>query len=152
MIDAMDHFAILNLIHRYCLLIDSADWDALGVLFEHADVHYAQSGETISRDPARIAETHRRFVRLYPESGTPLTRHVSSNAIIEGDTADTARATSYITVFQAAPGVPLQPIACAQYQDRFARVAGGWRFTERRVDVGLTGDLSAHLLLPIDAA
>ena len=49
-------------------------------------------------------------------------------------------------VFQAAPGLPLQPIITGSYLDRFEKVDGQWRFSERRELVGQTGDLSAHLL------
>jgi hypothetical protein len=46
----------------------------------------------------------------------------------------------------SAPGLPLQPIITGSYRDRFEKVDGAWRFSERRELVGETGDLSAHLL------
>jgi hypothetical protein len=61
------------------------------------------------------------------------------------DQAGTATARSYVTVFQARPGLTLQPIMSGRYHDRFQRRDGCWRFTERRVLIDLTGDLTGHL-------
>ena len=47
---------------------------------------------------------------------------------------------------QATEALPLQPIIGGRYFDRFAKVDGVWRFTERRMEMELFGNLSAHLL------
>ncbi len=94
---------------------------------------------------------HDRTIRY--EDGTPRTHHVTTNFIITTDdrtesatTTTTATARSYVTVFQAVPGLlPLQPIAAGRYRDRFACHDGRWRFAERHVDIHLTGDVSHHL-------
>ena len=84
-------------------------------------------------------------VILY-EDGTPRTHHVTTNIAVEVDEmARTAAARSYVTVFQALPDLPLQPVAAGRYSDRFERRAGQWRFVERRVRIHLVGDLSRHL-------
>jgi hypothetical protein len=77
--------------------------------------------------------------------GTPCTRHVISNVImeIEGD-AMAARAEAYYTVFQALPDFPLQPIACGRYRDTFVRRDDRWIYKEKIVRTGLMGDLSRH--------
>jgi hypothetical protein len=148
-ITADDRVAITALIHRYCWLIDSGDFDALGQLFAHADVHYRGGAEVVRHDPDAFAALQRRFVRIYPETGTPRTRHACTNIVITAEATDLANAVSAVSVIQAAPGLPLQIIICASYRDRFARGADGWYFIERRVEVDLVGDLSAHLLVPI---
>lgn len=132
--------------HRYCWLIDAGDFDGLGRLFAHADVHYRGGAEVIRRDPAAFAAVQRRFVRIYPETGTPRTRHACSNIIIAAEAGGCASAISTITVFQATPALPLQAIVIASYRDRFAPIDGAWHFTQRHVDVEMMGDLSAHLL------
>ncbi|WP_392667084.1 hypothetical protein [Streptomyces sp. LN785] len=38
-----------------------------------------------------------------------------------------------MTIFQAAPGLPRQPIAAGRYRDRFVQRDGVWRFAERRL-------------------
>ena len=87
-----------------------------------------------------------KWTRVYPETGTPCTRHLCTNPIIDFDDDAHARCQTYFVVFQAAEGFPLQPIITGTYVDRFEKVDGEWRFSERREHVGQTGDLSAHLL------
>jgi hypothetical protein len=48
-------------------------------------------------------------------------------------------------VLQARPDFPLQPIIAGQYADRFAKLGGAWRFTERIIHPDLIGDLSRHM-------
>jgi hypothetical protein len=61
-----------------------------------------------------------------------------------GGEGGTARARSYFTVLQVT-GQGLHPILAGEYRDRFARVDGRWRFTERVFDPRLFGDLSGHM-------
>jgi ketosteroid isomerase-like protein len=53
-----------------------------------------------------------------------------------------------LTVLQALPGFPLQPVAVGRYHDTFERRDGQWRFTQRRVHVDLAGDVSRRLRRP----
>jgi 3-phenylpropionate/cinnamic acid dioxygenase small subunit len=81
------------------------------------------------------------------EDGTPRTKHVTTNVLIEvDDVAGTAVARSYFTVLQAAEGLGLQTIVAGRYRDRFERHDGEWRFAERRFTTDLIGDVSRHLL------
>lgn len=142
---ADDYFAIQNLIYRYCDRIDRADFAGIARLFEHAQIHVPALPAPLS-GIAAIEQMYTQFTRVYPEVGTPRTRHVTSNVIIEPDGEDAATAQSYILVHQATDALPLQPIIGGRYYDRFAKVAGVWRFTERRMEMDLFGNLSAHLL------
>jgi len=144
---ADDYFAIQNLIYRYCDCIDRGDFAGIGRLFAHIELHVPALPEPV-RGAAAIEAMYRQFTRVYPETGTPRTRHVTSNVIIEPDGADAARAQSYILVHQATDTLPLQPIIGGRYFDRFERVAGAWRFSERRMQMEQFGNLSAHLLQP----
>ena len=49
-------------------------------------------------------------------------------------------------MFQATEALPLQPIITGRYEDKFERVDGRWRYTEKKFFVDLVGDLSQHLL------
>ena len=142
---ADDYFAIQNLIYRYCDRIDRGDFAGIAQLFAHAAIHVPALPVSV-RGVAAIEAMYTQFTRLYPETGTPRTRHVTSNVIIEPDGVDAARAQSYVLVHQATDVLPLQPIIGGRYYDRFAKTEGAWRFTERRMEMDLFGNLSAHLL------
>ena len=142
---ADDYFAIQNLIYRYCDRIDRADFAGIAQLFAHAQLHVPALPAPVT-GVAAIEAMYAHFTRVYPETGTPRTKHVTSNVIIEPDGENAARSQSYILVHQAAAHLPLQPIIGGRYFDRFAKVEGVWRFSERRMEMDLFGDLSAHLL------
>lgn len=142
---ADDYFQIQNLIHRYCDRIDRADFDGLGQLFAEADVYLPATDQWFRRDAAGLTAMYRSWVRLHAD-GTPRTRHVTTNLIIEPDGPDAARTQTYIMVYQDAPGCPLQPIVGGRYADRFVKSDGTWHFAERRMEIDMFGNLSAHML------
>jgi len=146
-VTADDYFAIQNLIYRYCDRLDRGDLDGMAELFAHADVHLPGDPNPI-RDPARIAALYREYTRIYPDTGTPKTRHVTTNVLIEPEGDDRACAQSYVIVFQATKDLRLQPVIGGRNHDRFVRTGGVWRFSERRIETDLFGDLSAHMLQP----
>ena len=90
--------------------------------------------------------------RLYPD-GTPRTKHVTTNLILEiDDAAGAATCRSYFTVLQQVDDLALQPIIAGRYHDRFVREADVWRFAERRFHIDLVGDLSHHMLTALPDA
>ncbi|MBO1419133.1 nuclear transport factor 2 family protein [Streptomyces sp. FH025] len=136
------HRAIENLIARYAELVDDGDFAGLGDLL--ADATFTGGGEPASGREA-IERMFRETVIVHAD-GTPRTQHVTTNLAIEVDEeAGTAVARSYVTVLQALPDLPLQPIAGGRYHDRFERGEGRWHFVERRVRITLVGDVSRHL-------
>lgn len=137
-----DYLAIQALVHRYPRHLDSGDLVGLGQLFAHATVHFEGRSDPVIDDPAEVTRMFADFVRLY--DGIPRTRHMICNLIVEPDGAGRARATSSVFVLQDAPSVPLQPIITGDYADRFAKVEGIWRFSERFITNDLFGNLTAH--------
>ncbi|WEP00558.1 nuclear transport factor 2 family protein (plasmid) [Streptomyces sp. FXJ1.172] len=136
------HRVVENLIARYAELVDDGDFAGLGVLL--ADATFTGSGEPVSGGDA-IEKMFHDTVIVYAD-GTPRTQHVTTNVAVEVDEqAGTAVARSYVTVLQALPELPLQPIAGGRYHDRFERRDGQWHFVERRVRINLVGDVSRHL-------
>ncbi|MFF4161408.1 nuclear transport factor 2 family protein [Streptomyces sp. NPDC001678] len=134
--------AVENLIARYAELVDDGDFAGLGVLL--ADATFIGGGRPV-RGRDAIERMFRDTVIVHAD-GTPRTQHVTTNVAIEVDEqAGTAVSRSYVTVLQALPGLPLQPIAGGRYHDRFERREGQWRFVERRVRIHLLGDVSRHL-------
>ncbi len=146
--DAGSARSIENLIARYAELIDAGDLTGLGELF--ADALFGGEGDAVVRGAVPIERLFRGMVRLY-EDGTPRTKHVTTNIRIDVDApAGTAVAHSYVTVFQALPDLPLQPIVAGRYRDVFSCTDGAWHFVERRFTTDLVGDVSKHLLVGRD--
>jgi len=135
---------IENLLYRYQELMDAGDLPAVGELFAHARLGSDIYDATWS-GAAEVEEMYRTFVRMY--DGRPRTTHTTTNPIIEiDDEAGTATCRSVYVVYQQTDLLPLQPIITGRYRDRFERVDGRWRFTERIFGVDSAGDLSQHQL------
>ena len=134
--------AIENLIARYAELVDDGDFAGVDALLAHA-TFIPTAGPVSGRGD--IEKALRDMLIVY-DDGTPRTQHLTTNVAIEvDDEAGTATARSYVTVLQALPDLPLQPIAAGRYHDRFERRGGEWRFSERRIRITLVGDRSRHL-------
>ena len=152
MSDAGDQ--IRNLIHRYSEAVDTGNFDRLAEIFEHARFRSAMGdGEaTAGLKGAEVTAMFKSNIILY-QDGTPRTRHVVTNSIIDVDErAGTAIARSYNTTLQQVPGHPIEIIATARYEDRFERVGTTWRFGDRivrhttidGVNRDFIGDMSRH--------
>lgn len=133
-----DKLAVTELLYRYAELIDAGDFDGVGELLGRASFMGVTGASAIAK---LFASTTRRF----PEHGnTTRTRHLVLNPIVDID-GERATARSTFCVVQQTDSVPLQPIVVGRYADVFARDEHGWYFTERKVDVEMVGDVSAHL-------
>jgi 3-phenylpropionate/cinnamic acid dioxygenase small subunit len=138
--------AISQLIYTYAERIDAGDFEGLAELFAHGRVTGGGTG-TVRKGRDEVLRMYQRTARIYEDTGTPKTKHVTTNLIIEvDDQAGTAQARSYFTVLQGTPDLPLQPVISGRYHDRFERAGSTWRFTERHFLPDLLGDLSHHLL------
>ena len=136
-----DWHEIHTLLMVYAEYIDSGRFAEAAAMFEnatyrvdHLSAKY-QGAEEIQEFLARR--------RMYPD-GTPRTKHIFTNVIIEVEGA-CATVRSYATVFQQTDVLPLQPIACGRYIDRFERVDSEWRFADRLITGFLLGDRSQHV-------
>ena len=138
-----DATAIANELYRCAELVDAGRFDELGELMEHCAFRYGDDGVAGPEGAPAIAASYRDTVITYAD-GTPRTRHVTANPIIELE-GDTARVRSVYTVLQHAPDSPMQAIIAGRYHDTLRRMDGRWRFTERCFLVDLVGDLSRHL-------
>jgi 3-phenylpropionate/cinnamic acid dioxygenase small subunit len=147
-----DRTAIANLIYHYAELVDAGDFAGVARLLAHARLR-DQTGKLDVRGADAIEQLYLRTTRRYPDTGTPKTRHLITNLIVELD-ADAARAAcrSHYTVLQQTDALPLQAIITGRYHHQLERVAGAWRIVEHVFFVDLTGDLRHHLLVDLDAA
>ncbi len=142
------YHAITTLMYRYAECVDRADFDTIGQIFEHGEMTTRGMGGAIVGAHA-VAGLYRHTNKVHPD-GTTLTRHLTTNVIVDIDeAADTATARSSFVVFQATPAVPLQPIIAGRYRDAFTRVDGEWQFTRREMGVEQIGDVSDHLLIDL---
>jgi len=139
---------IEELLYAYAERIDAGDFAGVGALFTLGEIRVAEDGPSI-RGAEAVRQLYAATVRLYGD-GTPRTKHVTSNVMVEVDEAvGTATARSYFTVLQQLEDFPLQVIVAGRYHDTFARVDGVWRFKVRRMSVDLQGDLARHLLVEL---
>lgn len=143
-----DRGAIAALIYTYAELLDAGDLDAVGRLFARATLRSNLAPDAVLQGAEAATNLYRGTVVLY--DGSPCTKHVTTNVIVEVDAEGaTASARSYFTVLQARPELPLQPIIAGRYHDRFARTDGVWHFVDRMILVDLVGDLRFHLRIPL---
>jgi 3-phenylpropionate/cinnamic acid dioxygenase small subunit len=144
MTTADDKLAVTELLYRYAELIDAGDFVAVGALLARATFGGPASGSVSGAE--LIAKLFAKTTRRYPEHGnTPRTRHLVLNPIVEVSGQRTAASRSTFCVVQNTETLPLQPIVVGRYFDAFSCDDAGWYFTERKVEVQMVGDVSAHL-------
>jgi hypothetical protein len=138
------YVAVLNLVYRYPELIDGGDFAGIGELF--ADAYIDTGDGSHCTGAAAIQEMYERNTRRYPDDGTPHTRHVITNPIVEIDeAAGRAVCRSYVVVFQRLDDFALQPVWTNRYEDRFRVLDGQWRFEAKIMSGHMPGDVSRHL-------
>lgn len=133
------------MLYCYAERIDAGDLEGLADLFSEAEFLNA-AGCVVATGKMELFALFKAAVKIDPDSGTPGTKHVTSNVIIEVDeAASSAAARSYFTVFQSVQGFPLQAIVAGRYNDQLLRVNDVWQFHKRCVITELYGDVSQHL-------
>lgn len=133
---------IANLLYRYAECIDGGDFAGAAALFARARIRLGER----EVGPDEVLAVWRQMVILY-DCGTPRTRHVITNPIIEVDeAAGTATCRSVYTVLQQVPGDALRLVINGRYHDRFARDAQGtWHYVWRDYSLhDFPGDMSRH--------
>jgi 3-phenylpropionate/cinnamic acid dioxygenase small subunit len=140
-----DWLAINHLLMTYAEHVDAGRWDDMAALFEHASyrIEHADTGDVSSYQGAAPVRAFGEQTIVHAD-GTPRTKHVITNVDIRLD-GDRAASSCYATVLQQVDDFPLQPIAAGRYLDRFERVDGTWRFSERTLTGFLLGDRSRHI-------
>ncbi len=142
--------AITKLIYTYAERIDEGDFAGVGDLFAHATLTFEGFGDAVSGRDA-IEALYTRSTRRY-EDGTPRTKHVMTNVMVDVDDDDetTARSRSYFTVLQAVPGaLALQPVIAGRYRHTYERVDAQWRVATMHIIIDLIGDLGHHMLFDL---
>ncbi|MCB2087482.1 MAG: nuclear transport factor 2 family protein [Sphingomonadaceae bacterium] len=135
--------AIPNLLATYAEHFDAGRLEEAARLFDRGCV--VVGGKEL-RGTEAITAMWRSFVHIY-DDGTPRTRHLVSNPLIElAEDGESAACRSQWTVLQQADTLPLRVIGSGRYHDHFALADGAWHFTRRAyAGVDFWGDTSAHL-------
>lgn len=138
--------SITKLIYTYAERIDAGDFAGVAEVFAHATLTFEGFDDAVSGVPA-VQALYERTTRRY-EDGTPRTKHVMTNVMVDVDEAGTAAASrSYFTVLQAVPGaLVLQPVIAGRYRHTYTCSGGRWEFASMHIIVDLVGDLGHHML------
>ncbi len=141
--------AIASLLFTYAERIDAGDFAGIGELFAHATLTFEGFDDAVSGRDA-IEALYIRSTRRY-EDGTPRTKHVMTNVIVEvADDATTAASRSYFTVLQAVPGaLALQPIIAGRYRHTYRQAEGVWQVATMHITIDLVGELAHHMLFDL---
>lgn len=111
-----------RLINLYATLNDQARWEEVVAL-------YAPDGlMTRPTAPDQPIVGHEALLAAFRSRPPRTTQHVCANIVVTAETSDTASATSAMLLFTG-PDIP--PLV-GTYRDRFVRLDGVWRFSERR--------------------
>jgi hypothetical protein len=123
-----------RLVYAYSRALDLGDLSAAADLF-------AENG-SIARPLAPEKESQGREAVLASQLTRPqtlLTKHLATNVMIEVESRDAARGISCLTMIATTPpadGKPPfisgGPLYFGEFQDRFVRERGVWKFLERR--------------------
>ena len=128
-----------QLIIDYADFIDHEEPEAFANLFTPDGALTLPSGSAQGR--AAILEDARGRV------GRVVMRHVMSNVKVDVVDDDSARATSYVTVYIAGPSegpaVVPGPRLIGEYHDEFVRTADGWKISARALEVVYTVQVDA---------
>jgi ketosteroid isomerase-like protein len=122
-----DRQAIAELLAEYCRALDLMDLDAIaGVFTADCRVEYGPEARLTSHGAAGVAKSLERMWRW------ARTSHHLSNIQIEFESADGARAVSYVIAWHERPDGSTATVL-GQYHDRLQRRDEGWRIAERRM-------------------
>ena len=141
--------SITKLVYTYAERIDAGDFAGVAEVFAHATLTFEGFGDAVSGAPA-VQALYERTTRRY-EDGTPRTKHVMTNVMVDvDDDATAARSRSYFTVLQAVPGaLALQPIIAGRYRHTYTYRDGQWEFASMHIIIDLVGDLGHHMLIDL---
>jgi SnoaL-like domain len=134
--------SIRRLLFLYAEFLDAANYPALGALLGDATLYVSGVDSAVSG-----ADDIRDFfdgMNHLDDSGSPGTHFMTTNSIID-IVGFEATCRSYMLCLQGGPS-GITPIAAGRYHDRFRYTdEKGWRFSERRILLDMSGDLSGHV-------
>lgn len=128
--ETMEASKITNLVYRPAALIDSGDLTCAAALFRQAQIQLSDNASWIDHQDL-LSVWQIQFPAT--EDGSPGTRHLITNPIIEIDAEQgTATCHSNYCIMQLGGPQPLQLSESGQTLDRLVRQDGEWRFDSRQ--------------------
>ncbi len=122
-----------RLVYAYSRALDVGDMSSA------ADFFAANGSMARPMAPTQIIQGRENIrASLLTRPKTLLTKHLATNIVIDVESADAARGISYLTRIATTPGnaeppfLSQGPIYFGQFEDRFVRENGAWKFLERR--------------------
>ncbi len=122
-----------RIVHAYSRALDLGDMSAA------ADFFAERGSMARPMTPNQIIQGRENIrAALLTRPRTLLTKHLSTNVMIEVVSRDEARGLSYLTMISTTPGdavaphVSAGPVYFGEFKDRFVREGGEWKFLERR--------------------
>ena len=133
--DSCDSCDITTLLYQYADYLDSGELESVAAMFADARIIavMADGDESVVEGQDAVLAMNQNFTRIYADSGSLHTLHVTTNVIVDIDeSGSSASFKSYAVVFQAVDGLPLQPIIRVRYFDAFAKIDKQRRFSRER--------------------
>ena len=137
---------ILNMLYRYCWLVDEGKFDEMAEMFDECDIYYGDY-LAIHHDKAAFAQGFKDNNIVYPPDNSCRTIHMCIDPIIKVDEeAGTASAQHYTVVLQGIIGqIKPQIIVMDVKYDTFKRnEKGEWKFATRNMGTRCLGDMTHH--------
>jgi len=129
-----------RLILGYVRALDLGDANAAADFFaEHGSLARPMAPDIIVQGREAIRAS------LLTRPKTLLTKHLTTNVLIDVESTERASGISYLTMIATmpapdavAPHLAGGPLYFGEFKDRFVREAGAWKFLERRGSIQLT--------------
>lgn len=130
--DTADKLEIHDCIMKYARFTDERAFQAVGELLGHADL-YIGDKLIASRDSNAVTTLFEKARYVEPGTTEAPMRHLTTNVLIDATGSLTAIANSYAMVFKVSESSSLRATTMAVYDDKFEKIDGYWRFSERRI-------------------
>ncbi len=136
--------AIARICYDYARAVDTGDLERLRHIFRHGKIRIdGVDDQHVGGDG--VVEMFRRYTKFF-DDGTPSTKHVTTNLLIDVEGPERATSWSYFTVLQARPELPLQIVIAGRYLDTWEPRDGEWALIDRFEYCDLIGDMSQHIM------
>ena len=143
--------AITKLIYTYAERIDAGDFAGVGELFAHATLTFEGFGDAVTGQDA-IAALYGRTTRRY-EDGTPRTKHVMTNVMVDVDDDGDARRLGAGRTSRCCRPCPARWPSSRSSPAATGTPTSGWTrsgaSTTMHIIIDLVGDLGHHMLFDL---